>query len=465
MTKPKTSKYREKSTISRNGSGTVPKPLILPLPQINSIDTVYERSGNRLNQKKQKKEVTKTLEVDLLNSLEENSKENLLEESITEVENLIDNINSTIQQTYLQLEQNVMEREESSIDKAIDDFPSKESNEVQENFSETAEYYQKNRHQSVNAFSDEQEVMDQYVIEENSEEEFVNIPKEELSPNEIEEAIRKLSNTIQNISAWSSVEKEQKKHVHEEFMDDHVEVCDQIKETRTPSINQSKVRKNINKDKYWSIIRKPLKGFIKNHCVKSEKYNRCLNEIQEEPDNSKKFVPIFKFPTYLAEVSVEINVVDCLNSLPTQIEIVEMDWKIHSLKTHVLTPTDTIVVTGEFVVVVNYVTKSGGAIHAKQITFPWEKSEKVNWINKVEQPGREKKEYLFRHKETDDSIHHELKNTFAEPIQHELKETNVVWHNDHNDIEGSIQGVVKISLDLYQLQKIKFKYVHEKRDV
>ncbi len=485
-TKAKSSKRSRENSLNRNvksDSVTLPKPLILPLPQV--VSNVILNEDSEINIIKHERIELNTSNETLKSKIEElDNKEETKEISLTEVEKLIENILLTIHQTSQHIDQNAeVEKNEMAEhhNESIDEEIREKLEEEQDFFHDAEELKQQLDHlfREVPMISDELDTIEELGIEDTyfaENEEILNRPLNEKSvkektteesSKEIDEAIRHLSTTINNIHVMNSPIKEEE-HVHEELSDIYK------KEQEFYSANEKKntvekhrrVRKSTCENDYNFFFRKPLGSFQNDSVMSKDKNNSvrnlCTETRIEASHTNKKMVPIFKLPIFLAEVNAVIDIIDFSNMLPPFAEVLEMDWKVHAVIVHVLSSSKTVVVSGAFSAVVDYVPKNSSSILSKKIKFPWEKSQKVKWVNKIELPYREKTEYLFYKEEKDDSVHHKLVEKFAEPIEQNLKETNFVWHTDAT---GCIQGVVKLSLQLFQLQKIDLDLLGKEWDV
>ena len=91
------------------------------------------------------------------------------------------------------------------------------------------------------------------------------------------------------------------------------------------------------------------------------------------------------------------------------------------------------------------------------MNIPLNKWMKANWFYPPELSSSYQTEYMYQSNENMDvQYHREFSQTFAQPIQSELQNVYIIWHDEliSNGTlrELDIQGKVKLSMNLLQSQ-------------
>jgi hypothetical protein len=188
----------------------------------------------------------------------------------------------------------------------------------------------------------------------------------------------------------------------------------------------------------------------------------CQNKKKDfnlEFPSTKRILPIAKLSVLLANLDFHIDLFD---SIPLQIpidHITKIDWHIHSFDCQVLLPSPNVVLKGILIADITYVDDASSSLHTVKLNISLNKWMKVNWLYTPKLPSSYQVEYMYRGNENMEvQYHREFSQQFAQPIQSELQNVYIIWHDEliSNGIlrELDIQGRVQLSMNLLQSQYV-----------
>ena len=187
------------------------------------------------------------------------------------------------------------------------------------------------------------------------------------------------------------------------------------------------------------------------------------NEIMEsnyEVSSLKRTLPIVKIPVLLANLEFDIDLFDAFPiEIPIE-NISKIDWHVHSFDCKVLLPSPNVFLKGLLIANLTYVNNNkSSSLHSMKIKIPFDKVKKVNWFYLPELSSSHQAEYMYRgNEDMDVHFHREFSQQFAQPIQSELQNVYIIWHDEliSNGIlrELDIQGRVQLSMNLLQSQYV-----------
>ena len=187
------------------------------------------------------------------------------------------------------------------------------------------------------------------------------------------------------------------------------------------------------------------------------------NEIMEstyEVSSLKRTLPIVKIPVLLANLEFDIDLFDAFPiEIPIE-NISKIDWHVHSFDCKVLLPSPNVFLKGLLIANLTYVNNNkSSSLHSMKIKIPFDKVKKVNWSYLPELSSSHQAEYMYRgNEDMDVHFHQEFSQQFAQPIQSELQNVYIIWHDEliSNGIlrELDIQGRVQLSMNLLQSQYV-----------
>ena len=193
-----------------------------------------------------------------------------------------------------------------------------------------------------------------------------------------------------------------------------------------------------------------------------EESSSCQNKKMDsnlEYSSTKRVLPIVKLPVLLANLDFHIDLFD---SFPIQLpidHITKIDWHIHSFDCQVLLPTPNVVLKGILIADITYEEDASPSLHTVKVKIPLNKWMKVNWLYTPELSSSDQAEYMYQGNENMDvQYHREFSQQFAQPIQSELQNVSIIWHDEliSNGIlrELDLQGKVNLSMNLLQSQYV-----------
>ena len=193
------------------------------------------------------------------------------------------------------------------------------------------------------------------------------------------------------------------------------------------------------------------------------------NEIMEstfEVPSLERTLPIVKIPVLLANLEFDIDLFDAFPiEIPIE-NISKIDWHVHSFDCNVLLPSPNVFLKGLLVANLTYVNNNkSSSLHSMKIKIPFDKVKKMDWFYPPELSSSHQAEYMYRgNEEMDVHFHREFSQKFAEPIQTELQNVYIIWHDElisNGSLrELDIQGKVQLSMTLLQSQYVDLDDLH-----
>ncbi|MGP4076419.1 hypothetical protein [Halobacillus sp. K22] len=185
-----------------------------------------------------------------------------------------------------------------------------------------------------------------------------------------------------------------------------------------------------------------------------EKIAQDYSIVQEE-----KPPLIVKVPVVLARLNFDLHILESLDLVDNIVEVLNLDWKLQSLKTHVLPHSSTVFLSGVLVVDVHYVNDSQNrTVQILKHPIYWDEVVEVNWLKPPKLSKMERESYSFSSDKGNESTHYEYYQDYGSPITDQLQNIYFVWHTDsdekHTARKRSLQGSAQIRIDLLQEQYI-----------
>jgi|GEM_PF-3915288 len=168
---------------------------------------------------------------------------------------------------------------------------------------------------------------------------------------------------------------------------------------------------------------------------------------------------LVKVPVVLARLNFDIQVLESFALVDDIFEVLNLDWKLQSVKTHVPPHSSKVFLSGVFVVDVHYVNDSHNrTVQILKHPIYWDEVVEVNWLKPPKLSKMERESYSFSSDKGNESTHYEYYQDYVSPIKDQLQNIYFVWHTDsdekHIARKRSLQGSAQISLDLLQEQYI-----------
>ncbi|KAA9025703.1 hypothetical protein [Niallia endozanthoxylica] len=176
-----------------------------------------------------------------------------------------------------------------------------------------------------------------------------------------------------------------------------------------------------------------------------------------QSDVQKNALPIVKMPVVLSNVEIEIDIFDSfLLHFPIR-EITKVDWSVYSLECQVPLPSRSLFVKGVLLATIEYVENDQkGSLQTITMRVPFSTTKNVEWLVTPELPRSYRSELTYQEHENI-QFHQEFSEQYAHPIQSELKNFHIIWHNEfmsENELLN-VQGRVRLFIHLLQHQYIK----------
>jgi len=182
-----------------------------------------------------------------------------------------------------------------------------------------------------------------------------------------------------------------------------------------------------------------------------------MDEYNQSDDVKSNALPIVKMPVVLSNVEIEIDIFDSfLLHFPIK-EITKVDWSVYSLECQVPLPSRSLFIKGVLLATIEYVENNQkGSLQTISMQVPFNTTEQVEWLVIPELPRSYHSEFTYQEHESI-QLHQEFSEQYAHPIQSELKNFHIIWHNEfmsENELLN-VQGRVRLFIHLLQHQYIK----------
>ncbi|SFG12837.1 hypothetical protein SAMN05216353_1247 [Halobacillus alkaliphilus] len=197
-------------------------------------------------------------------------------------------------------------------------------------------------------------------------------------------------------------------------------------------------------------------------CCQHEVTLEENEETIEQGDSTvleEKQLLLVKMPVVLTQLDLDIQVLESLNLADDIFEVLNLDCKLQSVKTHVLPHSSTAFISGVLEVDIHYVSDPHKrTIQITKHPTAWEKVVNVSWLKPPILSKTERESYSFISNKGNASTHYEYYQDYVSPIKDQIQTIYFVWYTDGNDKHDarkrSFQGSAKIRIDLLQEQYI-----------
>ena len=196
--------------------------------------------------------------------------------------------------------------------------------------------------------------------------------------------------------------------------------------------------------------------------------SNCQNEMLDskiEFPTIKAIHPIIKTPVLLANLDFDIDLIDSFQLQMPIANISKVDWHVHSFECKVLLPSPNIFLKGVLIAEITYVKNDqSSTLHLMKLNIPIDKVMKIDWLNPPELSSSHEAEYMYQGNDNMEvQFHREFSQQYAKPIQSELQNVNIIWHDELISNDGlkevDIQGKARLSMNLLQSQYVDLNYL------
>lgn len=195
------------------------------------------------------------------------------------------------------------------------------------------------------------------------------------------------------------------------------------------------------------------------YLSKDEESSSCSSSVEvEDACDHEEHLCVVKVPVLLSSLIIDVDFMESLGSIEGLSDILNIEWSLRSLESKVVLPASTVFFEGVLKADIDYV--SNGSTQTLKVPVKWEKVVDVNWIVQPDVPFSSQKEYtLGVHGIEQMSTHYEYCHQYVSPVEDQVEKVLFITHHEHGENgEISVQGNVKIAVDLLQEQYVQVGY-------
>ncbi len=173
--------------------------------------------------------------------------------------------------------------------------------------------------------------------------------------------------------------------------------------------------------------------------------------------------PIIEVPVLIARADIEVDLISRVDIPYPVISVTDIRWHVHSLNSHLLLPTNQLIVNGVITVYIEYQTVvSPNKLHATSTNLIWRREQTVKFLHPPIVPvQREFKVYTFQNSQTQELTTHRehVEQLYEKPFPR-LRLSRIVatekTQSDGKTSHISLKVNSALSIDVLQVQLINY---------
>ena len=277
------------------------------------------------------------------------------------------------------------------------------------------------------------------------------------------------SNTMKKISLMLKEEQPKKEANHEEDVQEKVSIVNKEdsssldkhapilevdpieKEAESNTINKTSLKKKKSKKNSKNKNQYEIALLHEDDYEQSLEKNSFLIESKD-----KKQTTIVKLQVLLANLNIEIDIVENIKFFMPLENISKVEWSMGSLHCNVVLPSTTLFIKGVIIAEIEFINNGvNNTIHSLKVPIPWSKTTTVHWLTLPDLSHSYQNEFMFQSQhDPNGNFHYESYEKYAEAITSQLNQITFVSHHelDSKDQQLQIFGTACLAINLMQEQ-------------
>ena len=282
------------------------------------------------------------------------------------------------------------------------------------------------------------------------------------------------SNTMKKISLMLKEEQPKKAANHEEDVQEKVSIVNKEdsssldkhapilevdpieKEAESNTINKTSLKKKKTKKNSKNKNQYEIALLHEDNNEKSFEKNSFLIDAKD-----KKQSTLVKLPVLLANLNIEIDILENIKFFMPLENISKVEWSMGSLHCHVVLPSTTLFIKGVVIAEIEFINNEvNDTIHSLKVPIPWSKTTTVHWLTLPDLSHSYQNEFMFQSQhDPNGNFHYESYEKYAEAITSQLNQITFVSHHelDSKDQQLQIFGTACLAINLMQEQFVVLK--------
>ena len=228
------------------------------------------------------------------------------------------------------------------------------------------------------------------------------------------------------------------------------------KKTESKSLNNTSLKKKKSKKNSKNKNQYEIALLHEDNNEKSFEKNSFLIDAKD-----KKQSTIVKLPVLLANLNIEIDILENIKFFMPLENISKVEWSMGSLHCKVALPSTTLFLKGELIADIEFSNNGvNNTIHSLKVPIPWSKTTTVHWLTLPDLSHSYQNEFMFQSQhDPNGNFHYESYEKYAEAITSQLNQITFVSHHelDSKDQQLQIFGTACLAINLMQEQFVDLK--------